>query len=55
MLPGSGAGSTRQKRSKYSSSIAFFGQLQDQREAGAKGALDKPKAAAGPSSKALKL
>lgn len=43
------------KRSKYSSSSAFFGQLQDQRDAAAKGGLIVPKKAARASSKALKL
>ena len=49
------AGKDMRKRAKYSSSSAFFGQLQDQRDAAAKGGLIKPKKAAGASSKALKL
>ena len=50
------AGKDMRKKSKFSSSSAFFGQLQDQRDAAAKGGLIKPqKAAAGASSKALKL
>ena len=50
-----GAGVTRQKKSKYSSSSAFFGQLQDQRDAAGKSGPAKAKPAPGPSSKALKL
>ncbi|CAK0787054.1 hypothetical protein CVIRNUC_010270 [Coccomyxa viridis] len=48
-------GVTRQKKSKYSSSSAFFGQLQDQRDAAGKSGPAKAKPAPGPSSKALKL
>ena len=50
-----GAGGTRQKKPKYSSSSAFFGQLQDQRDAVGKSGPAKAKPAPGPSSKALKL
>lgn len=49
------AGTARQKKSKYSSSSAFFGQLQDQRDAAGKSGPVKVKLAPGPSSKALKL
>lgn len=50
------AGSDRRKKSKFSSSSAFFGQLQEERDMAAKGGIIKPtKAAVGPSSKALKL
>ena len=49
------AGGSRQKKSKYSSSSAFFGQLQDQRDAAGKSGPVRAKLAPGPSSKALKL